>query len=54
MTSHRETAYKNTHGNVSLPFSEKMCDNSIILPLYVPMKDEDVSLVINNVIRFLA
>jgi perosamine synthetase len=49
MTSHRETAYKNTHGNVALPFSEKMCDNSIILPLYVPMEAQDMDKVIESV-----
>ena len=49
MTAHRETAYKNTHRDVALPFSEKMCDNSIILPLYVPMEAQDMDKVIESV-----
>jgi len=46
MTSHRETAYKTEYAGLSLPVSEKACDRSIILPLYVPMKDEDIEKVI--------
>jgi len=46
MTSHRETAYKTEYAGVSLPVSENACDNSIILPLYIPMKSEDVKKVI--------
>ncbi len=47
MTSHRETAYKNSPSYMSLPASEDACDNSIIIPLYVPMSDEDVKVVID-------
>lgn len=46
MTSHRETAYKKEYAGISLPVSEKACDRSIILPLYVPMRPEDVETVI--------
>jgi perosamine synthetase len=46
MTTHRETAYKEECAGLSLPVSEKACDRSIILPLYVPMKDEDIDKVI--------
>jgi perosamine synthetase len=48
MTSHRETAYKTEYADVSLPISENACDNSIILPLYIPMKSEDVKKVIET------
>lgn len=48
MTSHRETAYKSDYADVSLPVSEDACDNSIILPLYIPMKSEDVKKVIET------
>jgi dTDP-4-amino-4,6-dideoxygalactose transaminase len=41
MTSHRETAYKN-RGIWSLPISEGAADNSICLPLWVGMTEEDV------------
>ncbi len=46
MTSHRETAYKTECEGLSLPVSEKACDRSIILPLYIPMRDEDIEKVI--------
>jgi perosamine synthetase len=48
MTSHRETAYKTECAGLVLPVSEKACDRSIILPLYIPMKEEDVNFVINT------
>ncbi len=46
MTSHRETAYKTECAGLSLPVSEKSADRSIILPLYIPMNDEDINKVI--------
>ena len=46
MTSHRETAYKETCKELSLPVTEDACDRSIIIPLYVPMSESDVSTVI--------
>jgi dTDP-4-amino-4,6-dideoxygalactose transaminase len=46
MTSHRETAYKEICAGVYLPASEMAADQSIILPLYVPMKQEDIDQVI--------
>lgn len=46
MTSHRETAYKEYSRGLSLPRTEDACDRSIIIPLYVPMKDEDIDTVI--------
>ena len=48
MTSHRETAYKKEMSDLMLPVSEDLQDNSIILPLFVPMKDDDVNHVINT------
>ncbi len=47
MTTHRETAYNN--GSYHLPVSEKMADRSIIIPLYVPMSNEVVEKVINEI-----
>ena len=46
MTTHRETAYK--HLNLSLPFSEDAADQSIIIPLYVPMSDGQIEEVIKS------
>jgi dTDP-4-amino-4,6-dideoxygalactose transaminase len=48
MTSHRETAYKAECAGLSLPVSEDAADNSIILPLYIPMNSEDVKKVIET------
>lgn len=53
MTSHRETAYKERCKGLSMPISENAADNSIIIPLYVPMADEDVSKVIQEFRRIL-
>lgn len=49
MTSHREVAYREYCKNISLPVSENLCDNSILIPIFVPMKDEEVEKVINEV-----
>jgi dTDP-4-amino-4,6-dideoxygalactose transaminase len=46
MTSHREPAYATIAKGVSLPVTEHTCDNSIILPLYVPMEQADTDRVI--------
>ncbi len=49
MTSHRETAYKSECAGLSLPTSEDLADNSIVIPLYVPMQQEDVDKVIATI-----
>lgn len=48
MTSHRETAYKNDYANMSLPESERASDNSILLPLFIPMSTEEIETVIST------
>lgn len=45
MTSHRETAYTKRDGITSLPITEDACDRSIIIPLFVPMSNDDVNTV---------
>lgn len=45
MTTHRETAYKKYCEGLELPVSEDLADRSIILPLYYPMNEEDVTYV---------
>lgn len=52
-TSHRETAYKSEYKNLHLPVSEDAADNSIMIPLYIPMSDEDIDLVISKLKKFL-
>jgi dTDP-4-amino-4,6-dideoxygalactose transaminase len=53
MTAHREIAYQEECAGLSLPVSEKACDRSIILPLYVPMKDEEIEKVIITLTNIL-
>jgi dTDP-4-amino-4,6-dideoxygalactose transaminase len=48
MTSHRETAYKSEKNNVYLPTSEDASDRSIILPLFVPMPQSEIDLIIRT------
>jgi len=48
MTTHRETAYKEFCKNLSLPVSEDLSDRSIIIPLFVPMKEEEINQVIEK------
>ena len=45
MTTHRETAYASRGENIHLPVTEDACDRSIIIPLYVPMTEDDVNTV---------
>ncbi|MDZ4712064.1 MAG: DegT/DnrJ/EryC1/StrS family aminotransferase [bacterium] len=47
MNAHKETAYKSEYKNTKLPMSEDSADNSIMIPLYIPMSDDDVSKVIS-------
>ncbi|MFN5295239.1 MAG: DegT/DnrJ/EryC1/StrS family aminotransferase [Flavobacteriales bacterium] len=54
MTSHRETAYKAQCAGLSLPRTEDACDRSIIIPLYVPMKQEDISCVVEALVNLLS
>jgi perosamine synthetase len=54
MTAHRETAYKTEYAGISLPVSEKSCDRSIILPLYIPMSNEDIEKVIETFRMFVS
>jgi dTDP-4-amino-4,6-dideoxygalactose transaminase len=48
MTSHRELAFTSLGYNNSLPVSEDACDQSIILPLFVPMSQEEIDYVISH------
>ncbi len=48
MTAHRETAYKYL-SNVHLPISEDLSDRSVIIPLYYPMTESEISFVIEKI-----
>jgi perosamine synthetase len=52
MTAHREGAYR-TFSPVSLPVSEDLQDNSILLPLFVPMIEEQVEFVIDCILEMV-
>jgi len=53
MTTHRETAYRNIQKDVNLPVSEDLQDRSIILPLYVPMANEEIKYIIRIFIELI-
>ncbi len=53
MTAHREMAYAERCKGLSLPVSEDACDNSIVIPLYVPMSNEETEYVIENIRKCL-
>jgi perosamine synthetase len=53
MTSHRQLAYSYMGNSSLLTVSEDLSDNSILLPLYVPMKDEEINTVINAFRKFV-
>jgi dTDP-4-amino-4,6-dideoxygalactose transaminase len=49
MTSHRESAYAEECKGLVLPASEDAADRSIIIPLYVPMSQEEIDYVIYHI-----
>ena len=53
MTSHRESAYKDRMPGLKLSVSEEASDRSIIIPLYVPMSQEEIDYVIHHIRRCL-
>ncbi len=53
MNAHRETAYKSSCNSIHLPVSENAADRSIIIPLYVPMNQDDIDYVVNTLCEIL-
>lgn len=53
MNTHLETAYKEYCKDVKLPISEDAYNRSIILPLYVPMSQEEIDFVISSFAKHL-
>lgn len=53
MTSHRETAYKDGYSDVKLPVSEHASDNSILIPLFIPMNEKEISHIILTLKKLL-
>ncbi|MBV6478172.1 MAG: UDP-4-amino-4-deoxy-L-arabinose--oxoglutarate aminotransferase [Ignavibacteria bacterium] len=54
MTSHRETAYKKEYSKIKLPISENTSDNSLLIPLFIPMSEEEINFVITTLRRLLS
>jgi len=52
MTAHREKAYEGCD-YTSLEKTEFYSDNSVLLPIFVPMNDDEIQYVINTVIEVL-
>lgn len=53
MTVHREPAYRDYCKGLELPLSEDTSDRSILLPLYVPMSNDEIDTVIKAFRGFL-
>ncbi|WP_226998962.1 DegT/DnrJ/EryC1/StrS family aminotransferase [Flavisolibacter tropicus] len=53
MNAHRETAYAKDAEGLSLPISEDLQDNTIILPLFIPMGKDEINYVIDTLIGAL-
>ena len=53
MTAHREPAYKKYLSKYNLTISEEVSDRSIMIPLYVPMKNEEINFIIKAINNIL-
>lgn len=53
MAAHLEPFYVNTFGRVSLPVTEEATRNTLVLPLYAQMTEQEVETVISSVRRVL-
>lgn len=53
MTSHREKAYSDKYGKISLPISEDASDRSMIIPLYVGMTELEIEYVTQTLLKIL-
>lgn len=53
MTAHRESAYKEESTHVSLPATNYYSDHSVVIPLFYPMKEEEIIKVIDTVTALL-
>ncbi len=53
MTSHRESAYKNNH-SLNLSKTEDLADNSLVIPLFVPMEENQIDYIVMNLKKLLS
>ena len=54
MTIHREIAYKKEFHNIRLPITENVSDNSILLPLFVPMSESDFDYIVSKFLEIIS
>lgn len=54
MTIHRQTAYKKDYHAVNLKVSEDASDNSLIIPLFVPMESSVMKYVADSILTLLS
>ncbi|HXB13349.1 MAG TPA: DegT/DnrJ/EryC1/StrS family aminotransferase, partial [Bacteroidia bacterium] len=54
MCSHREPTYINEYKGLKLPISENLQDRSILIPIFVPMSDEEITQVVRGLKEALA
>lgn len=52
MSIHREACYREKHGHVPLPETERASDQCVCLPLYTQISDDDIERVIEAVCRY--
>jgi len=53
MTIHREIPYKKAFHNIRLPITENVSDNSILLPLFVPMSESDFDYIVSKFLEII-
>ena len=53
MNAHKETTYRREYEKLSLPISENLQDNCILLPLYVPLAEKELDYIINTFLRIV-
>ena len=51
MLAHKEKAYTDLNYHYQLPVSEDLNENSLVLPLYVPMDQQDITKIIEEIIN---
>ncbi len=54
MTAHRTEAYKADYGTIHLPESERLSDNSVLLPLYHQLTEEEQDYIVDVISSILA
>ena len=51
---HKLNPYREKHGDLNLPITENYSNNSILLPIYYPMSDNDIDYIIEKVLSCIS